>query len=122
MLSPQRHSKRTHREGPSGALECQKPILIHINSGGSVWDYCKMKMLPKAQARPLKPPHDSKESIGMSKDATDLKYPMVDLITGLIMSLMYLNVVTAMNLSLLSAPSVFMEAWMKGLEGGSVVR
>ena len=56
----------------------------------------------------------------MSKDATDLKYPMVDLITGLIMSLMYLNVVTAMYLSLLSAPSV--QAWMKGLEGGSVVR
>ena len=58
----------------------------------------------------------------MSRDATDLKYPMVDLITGLIMSLMYLNVVTAMYLSLLSAPSVFIQAWMKGLEGGSVVR
>jgi hypothetical protein len=65
---------------------------------------------------------DSKESVGMSKDATDLKYPMVDLITVTIISLMYLNVLTAMNLSLLSAPWIFVEASMKGLESGSVVQ
>ena len=45
----------------------------------------------------------------MSKEATDLKYPMVDLITPAIMSLMYLNVLMTMNLMLLSAPRVFME-------------
>ena len=56
----------------------------------------------------------------MSKEATDLKYPMVDLITPAIMSLMYLNVLMTMNLMLLSAPRVFMEGWMKGLEGDSV--
>jgi hypothetical protein len=56
----------------------------------------------------------------MSKEATDLKYPMVDLLTDAIMSLMYLNVLAASNLLLLSTPWVFMETWMKGLEGGSV--
>ena len=56
----------------------------------------------------------------MSKDATDLKYPMVDLLTGATMSLMYLNVLAASNLLLLSAPWLFMQAWMKGLTGGSV--
>ena len=56
----------------------------------------------------------------MSKEATDLKYPMVELITPAIMSLMYLNMLTTMNLFLLSAPRVFMEGWMKGLEGNSV--
>jgi hypothetical protein len=55
----------------------------------------------------------------MSKEAADLKYPMVDLLTGATMSLMYLNVLTASNLLLLSTPWVFMQAWMKGLEGGS---
>ena len=56
----------------------------------------------------------------MSKEATDLKYPMVDLLTGATMSLMYLNVLAASNLLLLSAPWLSMQAWMKGLEGGSV--
>jgi hypothetical protein len=49
----------------------------------------------------------------MSKEATDLKYPMVDLLTGVTMSLMYLNVLAASNLLLLSAPWVLMQAWMK---------
>jgi hypothetical protein len=55
----------------------------------------------------------------MSKEAADLKYPMVDLLTGATMSLMYLNVLTASNLLLLSTPWVFTQAWMKGFEGGS---
>jgi hypothetical protein len=53
----------------------------------------------------------------MSKVATNLKYPMGDLLTDAIMSLMYLNVLTTSNLLLLSAPWEFMEAWIKGLEG-----
>jgi hypothetical protein len=56
----------------------------------------------------------------MSKEAADFKYPMVDLLTGATMSLMYLNVLTTSNLLLLSTPWAFMQAWMKGLEGGSV--
>jgi hypothetical protein len=32
---------------------------------------------------------------------------------------MYLNVLTASNLLLLSTPWVFTQAWMKGFEGGS---
>jgi hypothetical protein len=56
----------------------------------------------------------------MSKEAADLKYPMVDLLTDATMSLMYLNVLTASTLLLLSSPWVFMEAWMKGLKVGSV--
>ena len=56
----------------------------------------------------------------MSKEATDLKYPMVDLLTGVTMSLMYLNVLAASNLLLLSAPWLFTQAWMKGLESGRV--
>jgi hypothetical protein len=55
----------------------------------------------------------------MSKEVTDLKYPMVDLLTGATMSLMYLNVLAASNLLFLSTPWGFMEEWMRGLEGGS---
>ena len=57
----------------------------------------------------------------MSKEAVNLKYPMVDLLTDAIMSLMCLNVLATSNLLLFSAPRVLMEAWMKGLDGGSVV-
>jgi hypothetical protein len=71
-------------------------------------------------ARGLLPASVSKESIDMSKEATELKYPMVDLLGSATMSVMYLNVLAVSNLLLLSAPWVFMETWMKGLEGGSV--
>jgi hypothetical protein len=48
---------------------------------------------------------------------TDLKYPMVDLFSNtLIPALMYLNVLTAWYLLLLTAPWLFMQAWMKALE------
>jgi hypothetical protein len=48
---------------------------------------------------------------------TDLKHPMVDLITGpTMMSLMYANIVMGWYLMLLSAPWLFMQAMMKGLE------
>jgi hypothetical protein len=47
---------------------------------------------------------------------TDLKYPMVDLFTSEMMPLMYLNILTAWYLLLLTAPWFFMEAWMKALE------
>jgi hypothetical protein len=48
---------------------------------------------------------------------TDLKYPMVDLITGpAMMSLMYANIVMAWYLMLLNAPWLFMQAMMQGLE------
>jgi hypothetical protein len=56
----------------------------------------------------------------MSKEAADLKYPMVDLFTDATMSLMYLNMLTASYLMLLSTPWVFLQAWMKGFDGGSV--
>ena len=56
----------------------------------------------------------------MSKEAANLKYPMVDLLTDAIMSLMCLNVLATSNLLFFSAPRVLMEAWMKGLDGGSV--
>jgi hypothetical protein len=55
----------------------------------------------------------------MSKEASDLKYPMVDLLTDTTVSLMYLNMLTASHLMLLSTPWAFMQAWMKGFEGGS---
>jgi hypothetical protein len=45
-----------------------------------------------------------------------LKYPMVDLFTGEMMPLMYLNIVAAWYLLLLTAPWLFMQAWMKALE------
>ena len=56
----------------------------------------------------------------MSKEATDLKYPMVDLLTAATMSLMYLSVLAAANLLFLSATWVCMEDWIKALDGGSV--
>ena len=56
----------------------------------------------------------------MSKEPTGLKYPMVDLFTDVTMSFMYLNMLTASNLLLLSAPWLFTQAWMKGLESGRV--
>jgi hypothetical protein len=64
-------------------------------------------------ARGLLPASVSKESIDMSKEA-------VDLLSSATMSVMYLNVLAVSNLLLLSAPWVFMQRWMKGLEGGSV--
>jgi hypothetical protein len=49
---------------------------------------------------------------------TDLKYPMVDLFTGhTMMSLMYLNILAAWYLLFLTAPWLFTQPWMKGLEG-----
>ena len=56
----------------------------------------------------------------MSKEPTGLKYPMVDLFTDFTMSFMYLNMLTASNLLLLSAPWLFTQAWMKGLVSGRV--
>jgi hypothetical protein len=48
---------------------------------------------------------------------TDLKYPMVDLITGpAMMSLMYANIVMGCYSMLLNAPWLFMQAMMQGLE------
>jgi hypothetical protein len=47
---------------------------------------------------------------------TDLKYPMVDVFTDAMMSLTYLNILTAWYLLLLTAPWLFMQAWMKALE------
>jgi hypothetical protein len=52
----------------------------------------------------------------MSKEVTDLKYPMVDLLTDTTMLIIYLNMLAASNLLFLSFP--FMKEWMKGLEGG----
>jgi hypothetical protein len=55
-------------------------------------------------------------STGVS-NMTELKYPMVDLITGpAMMSLMYANIVMTWYLMLLNAPWLFMQAMMKGLE------
>lgn len=48
---------------------------------------------------------------------TDLKYPMVDLFTDAMMPLAYLNILTAWYLLLLTAPWLFMQAWMKAFEG-----
>jgi hypothetical protein len=49
---------------------------------------------------------------------TDLKYPMVDLITGpAMMSLMHANIIMGWYLMLLSAPWLLMQAWIKELEG-----
>jgi hypothetical protein len=48
---------------------------------------------------------------------TELKYPMVDLITGpTMMSLMCANIAMGWYLMLLSAPWLFMQAMMKGLD------
>ena len=46
---------------------------------------------------------------------TDFKYPMVELLTGGIMSLMYLNTLAVCCLPL-SSPWLFMQAWTKGLQ------
>jgi len=49
--------------------------------------------------------------------ATHLKYPMVDLFTGgIVMPLMFVNVVTTWYLLSLTAPWLFTQAWMKELE------
>jgi hypothetical protein len=56
----------------------------------------------------------------MSKEATGLKYPMVELLTSATMSLMYLNILAASNLLLHGAPWIFIQRWIKELEGGSV--
>jgi hypothetical protein len=51
---------------------------------------------------------------------TDLKHPMVDLISGpAMMSLMYANVLMGCYLMLLNAPWLFMQAMMQGLENSS---
>jgi hypothetical protein len=47
---------------------------------------------------------------------TDLKYPMVDLFTGTVMPLMFVNVVATWYLLSLTAPWAFMEAWLKARE------
>jgi hypothetical protein len=47
---------------------------------------------------------------------TDLKYPMVDLVTSATIPLVYLNTLTAWYLLLLTSPWLFVEAWMKQLE------
>jgi hypothetical protein len=48
--------------------------------------------------------------------ATDLKYPMVDLFTGTVMPLMFVNVATTWCLLSLTAPWLFTQALMKELE------
>ena len=47
---------------------------------------------------------------------TDLKYPMVDLFGSAMMPFMYLNVLMTWYLLLVTAPWLFMQAWMKALE------
>jgi hypothetical protein len=47
---------------------------------------------------------------------TDLKYPMVDLFTGTVMPLVYLNILAVSYLLLLTAPWAFMQTWTKELE------
>ena len=47
---------------------------------------------------------------------TDLKYPMVDLLTGTIMPLMYLNTLAVCCLLPLTSPWLFMQVWTKGLQ------
>ena len=49
-------------------------------------------------------------------DATNLKYPMVDLFTGIVMPLVCLNTLAVSYLFLLNAPWLFTQAWMKELE------
>jgi hypothetical protein len=49
--------------------------------------------------------------------ATNLKYPMVDLFTGgLVMPLMFVNIVTTWYVLSLTAPWLFTQTWMKELE------
>ena len=47
---------------------------------------------------------------------TDMKYPMADLFTDAMVSLMYLNILTTWYLLLLTALWLFMQRLMKGLE------
>jgi hypothetical protein len=47
---------------------------------------------------------------------TNLTYPMVDLFTGTVMPLMFVNVVTTWYVLSLTAPWLFTQAWMKELE------
>ena len=47
---------------------------------------------------------------------TNLAYPMVDLFTGTVMPLMFVNVVTTWYVLSLTAPWLFTQAWMKELE------
>jgi hypothetical protein len=56
----------------------------------------------------------------MSEHAMEVKYPMVELISGAIVSLVYLNVLTVMGLSVLGVPWVFMKIWTEGLEKEAV--
>jgi hypothetical protein len=46
---------------------------------------------------------------------TKLTYPMVDLFTGTVMPLMFVNVVTTWYVLSLTAPWLFTQAWMKEL-------
>src|SRR5262249_43945819 len=48
----------------------------------------------------------------------DLNYPMVDLLTGTIMPLMYLNTLAVCCLLPLTSPWLFMQTWTKGLQNG----
>ena len=45
-----------------------------------------------------------------------VNYPMVDLLTGTIMPLMYLNTLVVCCLLPLTSPWLFMQAWTKGLQ------
>jgi hypothetical protein len=47
---------------------------------------------------------------------TNLKYPMVDLFTGTVMPLMFVNVVTTCYVLSLTAPWLFTQAWMNELK------
>jgi len=51
---------------------------------------------------------------------TDLSYPMVDLLTGTIMPLMYLNTLAVCCLLPLTSPWLLMQAWAKGLQSERV--
>lgn len=47
---------------------------------------------------------------------TGLKYPMVDLFTGTVMPIVYLNALAVSYLLFLNAPWLFTQAWMKEVE------
>jgi hypothetical protein len=47
---------------------------------------------------------------------TGLKYPMVDLFTGTVMPIVYLNTMAVSYLLLLTSPWLLMQAWIKELE------
>jgi hypothetical protein len=52
---------------------------------------------------------------------TGLKYPMVDLFTGTVMPIVYLNTIAVSYLLLLTSPWLFTQAWMKELERESTI-